>query len=87
MTGQLLGMLKPSVVFQVNRDAGRPPGGTSDGGEKTREANFGASPSTLYRNAAGPESPDVDDGIANRKTLPSWRGYGLRFRPTEAGPG
>ena len=27
---------EPSVVFQVNRDAGRPPGVTSDGGEKTR---------------------------------------------------
>ena len=36
MPGHLLGVLEPSVVFQVNRDAGCPPGVTSDGGEKTR---------------------------------------------------
>ena len=36
MAGHLLGVLEPSVVFQVNRDAGCPPGVTSDGGEKTR---------------------------------------------------
>ena len=36
MSGHLLGVLKPPVVLQVNRDAGRPPGVTSDGGEKTR---------------------------------------------------
>jgi hypothetical protein len=35
MAGHLLGVLKPSVVLQVYRDAGRPPGVTSDGGEKT----------------------------------------------------
>jgi hypothetical protein len=27
-------MLEPSVVLQVNRDAGCPPGVTSDGGER-----------------------------------------------------
>jgi hypothetical protein len=31
MAGHLLGVLKPSVVLQVDRDAGRPPGE-----EKTR---------------------------------------------------
>ena len=36
MAGHLLGVLEPSVVLQVNRDAGCPPGVTSDGGEKTR---------------------------------------------------
>src|SRR5271166_328262 len=36
MPGHLLGVLEPSVVFQVNRDAGRPPCVTSDGSEKTR---------------------------------------------------
>ena len=35
MSGHLLGVLEPSVVFQVNRDAGCPPGVTSDGGQKT----------------------------------------------------
>src|ERR1700719_3702674 len=35
MAGHLLGVLEPSVVLQVNRDAGRPPGVTSNGGEKT----------------------------------------------------
>ena len=65
MAGHLLGVLEPSVVLQVNRDAGCPPGVTSDGCEKTREANFadrfGVSRSTLYRNAAGrvPESPKM----------------------------
>ena len=51
---------EPSVVLQINRDAGRTPGKTPDECERTREANFadrsGVSPSTLYRNAAGPES-------------------------------
>jgi hypothetical protein len=36
MAGHLLGVLEPSVVLQVNRDASRPPGVTSDGREKTR---------------------------------------------------
>jgi hypothetical protein len=36
MSGHLLGVLEPCVVLQVNRDAGRPPGVTSDGGEKAR---------------------------------------------------
>jgi hypothetical protein len=36
MAGHLLGVLKPSVVLQVDRDTGRPPSVTSDGGEKTR---------------------------------------------------
>jgi len=36
MACHLLGMLKPAVVFQVNRDTGCPPGVTPDGGEKTR---------------------------------------------------
>jgi hypothetical protein len=53
MSGHLLGVLKPPVVFQVDRNAGCPPGVTADWGEKTREANFadrfGVSRSTLYR--------------------------------------
>jgi hypothetical protein len=40
MPGHLLIVLEPPVVLQVDRDPGRPPGVTSDGGEKTREANF-----------------------------------------------
>src|SRR5271165_109490 len=36
MPGHLLGVLEPSVVFQINRNAGCPPGMTSDGSEKTR---------------------------------------------------
>ena len=63
MAGHLLGVLEPSVVLQVNRDAGCPPCVTSDRGEKTLEANFAdrlcVSPSTLYRIAAGPESPKM----------------------------
>ena len=36
MASHLLGVLKPPVVLQVNRDAGRPPGVTSDRSEKAR---------------------------------------------------
>jgi len=36
MAGHLLGVLEPSVVFQVNWDSGCPPGVTSDSGKKTR---------------------------------------------------
>ena len=36
MSRHLLGVLKPPVVLQVNRDAGCPPGVTSYWGEKTR---------------------------------------------------
>jgi hypothetical protein len=36
MFGHLLSLLEPAVVLQVNRDAGCPPGVTSDRGEKTR---------------------------------------------------
>ena len=36
MPGYLLGVLEPSVVFQVNRDAGCSPSVTSYGGQKTR---------------------------------------------------
>ena len=36
MAGHLLGVLKPSVVLQVDRDTGRTPSVTSDGGEKIR---------------------------------------------------
>jgi len=32
MAGHLLGVLEPSVVLQVTRDAGCPPGVTSDRG-------------------------------------------------------
>jgi hypothetical protein len=35
VSGHLLGVLEPSVILQVNRDASRPPGVTSDGREKT----------------------------------------------------
>jgi hypothetical protein len=47
MSGHLLGTLKPAVVFQVNRDAGCPPGVTSDGGEKARR--FGPLPNAAQR--------------------------------------
>jgi hypothetical protein len=36
VSGHLLGVLEPSIVFQINRDAGCPPGVTSDRREKTR---------------------------------------------------
>ena len=36
MSGHLLGMFEPSVVFQVDRDSGCPPGVTSDWSEKPR---------------------------------------------------
>jgi hypothetical protein len=36
MAGHLLGVLEPSVVLQVNRDASCPPGVTSDGRQKAR---------------------------------------------------
>ena len=36
MSGHLLGVLEPPVILQVNRDAGCPPGVTSDRSEKTR---------------------------------------------------
>src|ERR1700741_437882 len=36
MAGHLLGVFEPSVVLQINRDAGRPPGVTSNGGQKPR---------------------------------------------------
>ena len=36
MAGHLLGVLEPSVVLQVNRDAGCPPGVTSEGSKKAR---------------------------------------------------
>jgi len=36
MPGHLLGVLEPSVVLQVNRDAGCSPSVTSYGGQKTR---------------------------------------------------
>ena len=35
-TSLVLGVLEPSVVLQVNRDAGCPPSVTSNGGKKTR---------------------------------------------------
>jgi hypothetical protein len=35
MAGHLLGVLESPGVFQVDRDAGPPPGVTSDRGEKT----------------------------------------------------
>jgi hypothetical protein len=63
MAGHLLRLLEPPIVFQINRDASYSPSVTSDREEKTREANFadrfGVSRSTLYRNAAGPESPKM----------------------------
>jgi RNA polymerase-binding transcription factor DksA len=35
MSRHLLGVLEPAIVLQINRDAGCPPGVTSDRGEKT----------------------------------------------------
>jgi hypothetical protein len=51
MAGHLLGVLKRSVVLQVNRDAGCSPGVRSDGSEKT--PRFGPLPN---RNPSGARS-------------------------------
>ena len=94
MAGHLLGVLEPSVVFQVDRDAGCPPGVTFDRGEKTREANFadrfGVSPSTLYRSAAGPESPMMLMLYAQSESassMPSHRKLGMRPFRTQTDSG
>ena len=55
MAGHPLGVLKPSVVLQVDRDTGRPPSVTSDGGEKTAAlARFRVAVQALYRLRARP---------------------------------
>ena len=55
MPGHLLGVFEPSVVFQVNRDAGRPPGVTSDGVRKPAAlARFRIAARALYRFSARP---------------------------------
>jgi hypothetical protein len=55
MGGHLLGVLEPSVVLQVNGDAGCPPGVTSDGGEKPAAfARFRIAAQALYRFKARP---------------------------------
>ena len=88
----LLGVFESSVVLQVNRDAGCPLGVTSDRGEKIREANFadrfGVSRSTLYRNAAGPESPKMlmMGSQTERHGHPGGHD-GRRLGPRAAGPG
>jgi hypothetical protein len=46
MSRHLLGVLEPSIVFQVKRDAGCPPGVTSDGRAKTRR--FGPFPNRSW---------------------------------------
>jgi hypothetical protein len=55
MAGHLLGVLEPSVVFQVDRDTGCPPGVTSDGGEKSRSLGpfSNCSPGIVLRSFAG----------------------------------
>ena len=94
MAGHLLGVLKSSVVLQINRDAGCPPGVTSDRGEKTREANFadrsGVWPSTLYPNAAGPESPKMLMMYTQSESascMPSHRKLGMRPFRTQTDSG
>ena len=55
MSSHLLGGLEPSVVLQIDRDAGCPPGVTSDGGEKTRWlAPFRIAVQALYRFSGRP---------------------------------
>ena len=39
MSGHLLGVLEPSVVFQVNRDTGSPPGGHPTGVREGEEGS------------------------------------------------
>jgi hypothetical protein len=55
MAGHLLGVLKRSVVLQVNRDAGCSPGVRSDGSEKTRR--FGPLPNRSPSGARSYEKP------------------------------
>ena len=55
MPRHLLGVLEPSVVLQVNGDAGCPPGVTSNGGEKAgRLGPFRIAAQALYRLRARP---------------------------------
>jgi hypothetical protein len=55
MAGHLLGVLEPSVVLQVNRKAGCPPGVTSDRGENPAAlGRFPDSAQALYRFSARP---------------------------------
>ena len=69
MTGHLLGVLKPSVVLQVDRDTGRPPSVTSDRGEKARR--FGPLPD---------RSPGVVAVQSTSRHLHSSRIYALKQR-------
>jgi hypothetical protein len=55
MSRHLLGVLEPSVILQVNRDASRAPGVTSDGREKPAAlARFRIAAQALYRFSARP---------------------------------
>jgi hypothetical protein len=67
MACHLLGVLEPAVVLQVNRDACRPPGVTSDRGEKTR--GFGPLPD---------RSPGVVAVQSTSRHLRSGRIYALK---------
>jgi hypothetical protein len=84
VASHLLGVLEPSVVFQVNLDASCSPSDIPRG-EKTRVTNFadrfGGSRSTLYRNAAGPESPKMlmmYSQSESASSMPSHRKLGMR---------
>jgi hypothetical protein len=55
MSSHLLGMLEPSVVLQIDRDAGCLPSVTSEGGEKARWlAPFRIAVQASYRFSARP---------------------------------
>ena len=66
MASHLLGVLQPSVVLQINGDAGCSPGVTSNGGEKTRclgPVSFAGEfigPAREQRSFVGGELPNKD---------------------------
>ena len=62
MSGHLLGVLEPSIVLQVDRDAGCPPGVTSDGGKKTRRLG----PFSNCRPGVVPIKSSSGHGCSNR---------------------
>jgi len=61
-------VLEPSVVLQADRDAGRPPGVTSDWGEKTRRAcpfsNRGPGVVPIKRSSGHRRSASLRSGTA-----------------------
>jgi hypothetical protein len=76
VSGHLLGMLESSVVLQINRDAGRTPGVTSNGGEETRCLGpFRIAAQALYRLRARPVTA-VPTGLG----LPTASGQNAELR-------